>query len=277
MTPRAARIALLSTALAAACAHPRPLSDPSAPVRWTIEIPFEGRALALHLSRPCAIDPEHPLVLFATGDGGWRGKDKDAFAHLVRWNYPAAGFSAPEYLKRISRRPRETRPADVARDYEHFIAVAKARLSLPSSTAVILVGVSRGSGLTIAAAGNRNLQAELAGAVTVALTREEEYVHHRLRLHRHPERAGDLVMLDNYAYLTRLGDLPLSIIQSTHDEYLPADRARELLGPDTALRQLHPIASKNHSFSDARSALYDQLRASLAWVSRVHVAQAAAR
>ena len=75
-------------------------------------------------------------------------------------------------------------------------------------------------------------------------------------------------MLDNYEYLPRLRTLPLSIIQSTHDDYLPAEEARRLLGPDSALRQLHPIVSKNHSFSDARTPLYAQMQASLAWVSQ---------
>ncbi len=271
MTSRDAALAGALSALAAGCAHRVPPLDASAPVRWESRVPLDGRSLTLHLSRPCTIDDAHPLVLFATGDGGWRGKDKDAYERITRWGYPVAGFSAPEYLRQVVRRRQEATPADVARDYGRFIAAAKAELSLPPATPTILVGVSRGSGLTVAAAGQETLQRELAGLVTVALTREEEYVHHLRRSRRSPDGDSELVMLDNYEYLARLSRLPLSIIQSTHDDYLPAAEARRLLGPDTSLHQLHAIESKNHSFSDARPQLYQELQRSLAWVARRHL------
>ena len=133
----------------------------------------------------------------------------------------------------------------------------------------VLVGVSRGSGLAVAAAGEPAFQAQLAGVVAVALTREEEYVHRLKRNRKAPHEAAEMVMLDNYEYLPRLRALcRCAIIQSVHDNYLPAEEARRLLGPDSALRQLHPIASKNHSFTDAREALYAQMKSSLEWVCR---------
>ena len=262
--------ATLAVGAAAGCVHRLPTPpDPNAPVRFQINVPFDNRTLALHLSRPGAIDGGRPLILFATGDGGWRGKDKDAFEHLTRWGYPLAGFSAPGYLQLIIRHTHLTTPADVARDYARIIGLAKQQLGLPAGTRTILVGVSRGSGLAVAAAGESALQPSLAGVVAVALTREEEYVQRPKRRRRAPRAAPpEMVMLDNYEYLPRLLTLPLSIIQSTHDEYLPAEEARRLLGPDSPLRQLHPIVSRNHSFTDARAALYIQLEASLSWVCR---------
>lgn len=258
---------LVAAALAAsACWHRVPPLDPSEPVQSEAAVQFDDYSVRLHLSRPCAVDLLHPLLLYATGDGGWRGKDKDAFAHLAQWGYPVAGFSAPDYLKRLVRKERAARPADIARDYQTMIARAKEALALPDATPTVLVGVSRGSGLAVAAAGDPVLQRGLVGVVAVALTREEEYVHHfRLRRGR-PRAEREFVMLDNYEYLPRLGALPLSIIQSTNDDYLPAEEARRLLGPDSPRRQLHPIVSRNHSFTDARENLYAQMQASLQWV-----------
>jgi hypothetical protein len=248
------------------CVHHEPRLVPGAPVRISELVPFaDGYQLELHLSRPCTLDARHPLVLYATGDGGWRGKDKAAFERMTAWGYPLAGFSAPSYLHHLVRHEHETTPGDVARDYLHLIQVAKERLGIPPDSPTVLVGVSRGSGLSVAAAGEPMLQRSLAGIVAVALTREEEYVH-RLRKPKHPSAEPELVMLDNYDYLPRLRNVPLSIIQSTHDEYLPAEEARRLLGPDSALRQLHPIVSRNHSFADAREALYRQMKESLEWV-----------
>lgn len=254
--------------------HRVPPLVPDAPIRMSELVPFpDGDELELHLSRPCVLEARHPLVLYATGDGGWRGKDKEAFEQMVGWGYPLAGFSAPSYLRHVVRHTHETMPRDVARDYLRLIKVAKERLGIPQGTPTVLMGVSRGSGLAVAAAGEPELQKSLAGVVAVALTREEEYVHRLKRPKRQPHADPELVMLDNYDYLPRLRNLPLSIIQSTNDDYLPAEEARRLLGPDSALRELHPIKSENHSFAGARPALYRQMKESLAWVCHFMPAQ----
>lgn len=250
-----------------ACAVRVPPLDPTAPLRIESEITFEdNHELELHLSRPCDLDPMRPLILYATGDGGWRGKDEEAFERMTRWGYPLVGFSSPTYLRHIVRHLHETTPPDVARDYARIIRIAKARMSLPDTMRTVLVGVSRGSGLAVAAAGEPDFQVQLVGVVAVALTREEEYVHRLKRNRKAPQQPPEMVMLDNYEYLPRLRNLPLAIIQSVHDNYLPAEEARRLLGPDSRLHQLHPIASKNHSFTDAREALYAQMKSSLEWV-----------
>jgi hypothetical protein len=75
--------------------------------------------------------------------------------------------------------------------------------------------------------------------------------------------------LELYPYIPQLGDVPLSVIQSTRDNYLPADAARELFGADTPRRVLHAVDARNHSFSGARDVLYSTLRSSLAWVERI--------
>jgi len=259
-------------AACAACALRVPPLDPTAPLRIESEIAFDdAHLLELHLSRPCEIDPMRPLILYATGDGGWRGKDEEAFERMTRWGYPLVGFSSPVYLRHIVRHMHAATPADVARDFDRIIQIAKTRMSLPETMRTVLVGVSRGSGLAVAAAGEPLFQRELAGVVAVALTREEEYVHRLKRNRRTPQQPPELVMLDNYEYLPRLRNLPLSIIQSVHDNYLPAEEARRLLGPDSHLHQLHPIASKNHSFTDAREPLYAQMQSSLQWVCQLAV------
>lgn len=259
---------LCAAAALASCVHRVPPLDPAAPVRIDGEMGFEdGHSLDLHFSRPCMLDAAHPLILYATGDGGWRGKDRDAFERMTHWGYPIVGFSAPNYLRHLVRHPRETTPTDIARDYARIIKLAKERMGVADDVPTILVGVSRGSGLAVAAAGEVALQPSLAGVVAVALTREEEYVHRLRRKRKAPQDPPELVMLDNYEYLPRLRNLPLSIIQSTHDDYLPAEEARRLLGPDSALRQLKPIRAKNHSFADAREPLYVELQASLSWVA----------
>jgi hypothetical protein len=73
-------------------------------------------------------------------------------------------------------------------------------------------------------------------------------------------------MVDVYAYLRRLADMPIAVVQSTRDGYLPADRARELFGPDTPHRWFQPIEASNHSFGGARPELYDAMARALTWI-----------
>jgi fermentation-respiration switch protein FrsA (DUF1100 family) len=162
-----------------------------------------------------------------------------------------------------------TTPARLALDYQRLIEFAKEALSLPATTRTILVGVSRGAGLAVVAAGRPEIHAELAGVLAVALTREEEYVqHYRVRRGKSPSDmpTREFVTFETYDSLDRLTTLPLAVIQSTGDDYLPASAARKLFGPDTDLRKLYAIEAPDHGFKGAREALYDRMARSLAWI-----------
>jgi fermentation-respiration switch protein FrsA (DUF1100 family) len=252
--------AVLATA-AAACAHTVPLRRP-VPDPFVRTVTLYGHPLELHLA---TLGSAHePLVVFATGDGGWRGYDLDTYRHLVSWGYPVAGFSAPEYIKYLRGEDETTTPVRLATDYMLMVELARRELRLPGNTPVILVGVSRGAGLSVVAAGQRLLQPELAGVLAVALTREEEHV--RFRRRRSSTASGESLMLQTYEYLPNLDVVPLEVIQSTNDNYVTAAQARELFGRDTAHRRLVPIESRNHSFSDAREQLYAAMEQSLQWL-----------
>jgi pimeloyl-ACP methyl ester carboxylesterase len=210
---------------------------------------LHGHRLTMHLVKPAAID-NRPLIVYATGDGGWRRKDLYTYEQLKSWGYPVVGFSSPEYLKHLGPGVKTLTPTELAQDYDAIIDFAEQELGLPAQAPVILVGVSRGAGLAVTAAGNDSVRARLKGVVAVALTREEEYVD----------------VADLYGSLRYLGPLPLAVVQSTHDSYLPAAQARELFGADNDHHQFHAVAARNHNFSDARDAMYDALRMSLNWI-----------
>jgi pimeloyl-ACP methyl ester carboxylesterase len=241
------------------CVHRLPQSTP-ARLALTRGVTLNGFPVTLHLVRP-VVAPRGPLLIYATGDGGWRGKDLDLFRHLASWGYAMAGFSAPEYIKHLRGDEETTTPALLARDYAAIIDTARSELMLPAATPVILVGVSRGAGLSVVAAGQPTIQPSLDGVVVMALTKEEEHVRWR--------RRRQSTELEIYPYLPRLADLPVAVIQSTRDNYLPAEEARTLFGSDTDRRQFHAIEARNHSFAGARPLLYETLRSSIDWVERM--------
>jgi len=250
-------LALLLCA-ASACTHAGG-AGLSRPQSFDRRIDLENRPLTLHLSPAVPVHRDE-LIVYATGDGGWRGKDLELFHQLQAWGYAAAGFSASEYLRDLPGDDGTTTPDLVADDFGAIIDAARGALSITAVSPVVLVGVSRGADLVVVAAGQPALQPQLGGVVAVALTREEEYVHHHLE---------PVLPFELYPYLPQLGDIPVSVIQSTRDNYLPAREARELFGKDTPRRTLHAVEARNHSFGGARDRLYSTLRSSLAWVERV--------
>jgi hypothetical protein len=207
------------------------------------------------------------LIIYATGDGGWHGIGAQLFEWVLDAGFPVAGFSSKGYLKNMGYVSETTTPERLVMDYELIIEFAENRLHLSPSTRIILVGVSRGAGLSVVAAGEGTLQRRLAGVVAVALTKEEEYVRH-YRTHRRSDgtQHRELVEIKTYQYLNRLVGFPVSVIQSTGDNYITAADARDLFGPDTELRKLRPITARNHKFSGGCDDLYGQIRSSLDWV-----------
>lgn len=228
--------------------------------------------LDVRLFKPLQTSSENVLIVYATGDGGWLGLGGEIFDWVTQWNYPAVGFSSRAYLKSLGyvSETDTTTPRRLARDYENIIGFAESRLGLPSSTPLILVGLSRGAGLSVVAAGEGALDQRLAGLLAIALTKEEEHVLRR-RVRR-PRSAMDpvqreRVQIQTYRYLNRLASFPVMVLQSTHDGYLPAEAARRLFGPDTELRRLIAVESGNHSFSNGCQTLYSDAKDALKWMT----------
>jgi pimeloyl-ACP methyl ester carboxylesterase len=210
---------------------------------------LHGHRLTMHLVKPEA-PGNLPLIVYATGDAGWKRGDRHTYEELKSWGYPMVGFSSPDYVKHLGPGVKTLTSAQLARDYAAIIDFAEDKLGMSNRAPVVLVGVSRGAGLSVAAAGQESLRVRLKGVLAVGLTKEEEYVD----------------MSDLYGYLPSLGPLPLAVVQSTHDNYLPADQALPLFGPDNDHRQFHAIAARNHNFSDGRAAMYNAMRAALTWI-----------
>ena len=218
----------------------------------------------------------HPpmLVIYATGDGGWRGVDDRIFGWIAASGWIVAGFSSKSYLKNLRDHSETgtTTPQRLETDYHRIIAFARDRLSLSEQVPVLLVGNSRGAGLSVVAAGQSDLKPQLAGVIAVALTKEEEHIIDSDTLLENPQghrQKRESIEIKTYDYLPRLASLPVCVLQSTKDRYLPADSARRLFGPDGEYRKLRPVEARNHGFGGGLERLHDELLSALNWIANV--------
>jgi fermentation-respiration switch protein FrsA (DUF1100 family) len=253
---------------ASGCSCKLPPYDGVQPVVGRESVEIYRAALEVRLSklRGSALAP---LVVYATGDGGWQGLDQQIFDWLSDSGYMVAGFSSKSYLRNLVAVSDSTTPRQLARDFETVADVATRHFGLPADTRLVLVGLSRGADLVAIAAGQSGFRARLAGLLLLGLTDEEEYLR-RPRRRRPPGRTEGTEVspgpLDPYASLKRVSDIPVVLIQSTNDRYVPAATARTLFGPDTAMRRLVSVDANDHGFRGGCESLYQDLQQWLHWI-----------
>jgi predicted esterase len=242
-----------------------------------IKEPLKAGPRKIHLIYGRPVQPKHPeyLVVFATGDGGWRGVSSEVFAHLAAEGFAVAGIDSPEALKPVKRAGEKMSTAQAAERVKAAFADAKDDLGLPPSTPVIVVGFSRGATLVAFAALHPELRDDLGGAIALALTREVDY------LRAPPAERSPNIQVDAkgriqiYPALKLLGSTPVAVIQSTSDPYVPSAESRQLLGPDTATLRLYQVEAKNHRFGGARDKLIADVDDAMSWILLSHAAHAA--
>src|SRR3954470_5762188 len=104
-------------------------------------IVLNDHSLRLHFANP-GPDTSLPLLVYATGDGGWHRKDLATYRHLVTFGNPLVGFDARDYVTHLGpASDGSTTPARLAADYARIIDAARGALSLPAGYPVVLVGV----------------------------------------------------------------------------------------------------------------------------------------
>ena len=258
--------AILAVVGVAACAG-RLTARPELYKTEKIQTGAKGRGIELVLVKPVAPKPSPVLVLFASGDGGLMGASKTVLQHLADQGYYVAGLSSRQALGIMRPSGQLIQPAEGVEVLAALKSQAKAGLGLPADTPVVVTGMSRGANLVIFAAGNPTLKSDIVGAVAMALTRELDYLEIPDAAVGQPGiKVDEKGRGQAYHGIERLGSVPLAVIQSTKDKYVPSAESRQLLGPDTPTRRLYEVPSSGHSFGGGEATMLKDLDDALAWI-----------
>ena len=266
MTGRIASLLAFSTVLLCGCTAPTTRTAAYDVRQAEVALPLHSLPITLITPK----DPRIPglMVLYATGDDGWSGTNEMLLEHMAQGRYTIAAFDSSTVVDTIRNSGGSVTLDAAAIAVEALLEQAKRRLGLPETAPTIVTGFSRGASLVVLAAGEPSLQRHIIGGVAVALTRESDYLEAP-----QPDRRSPSLLVDGqgrlltYPAIARLGSLPIAVIQSARDDYVPAEESRRLFGPDTATRRLYEIDAKDHAFSDAHEALLQRLDAALAWIA----------
>jgi hypothetical protein len=250
---------------------------PAAVREFSAQVDVHDEALTVHLASPrTPPSASTPLVLYASGDGGWFGAAVGMFHTIAGSGLPAAGFSTKAFMRIEHRWSKPLSVAHVTEGYQRIIDAARAQLRLPPDNPVVLTGWSRGASLGVLVASSREVDRHVIGLVAIGLAADEqldiegdsdddpgEGTQVPAGLADDPH-ARSIAM---YPLLSGIAPRRVVVIQASGDSYLPGARARELFGADSTMKRLVVVDARNHRFNGGESRFAAALVEALSWIS----------
>jgi alpha-beta hydrolase superfamily lysophospholipase len=205
-----------------------------------------------------------PPIVVSSGDGGWIHLGPHVAEMLAARGYFVVGFDARAYLTSFTSGRETLRPEDEPGDYRTLAAFA----ARGSGRKPVLVGVSEGAGLSLMAATDPATRSAIAGVIGLGLPDVNE-LGWRWRdamiyfTHGTPNEPT----FSAVAIAPRAAPVPLAMIQSTHDEFVPVPEARRVFAAAGEPKKLWIVDAADHRFSDNLGELDQRLTEALAWIA----------
>jgi fermentation-respiration switch protein FrsA (DUF1100 family) len=258
MRARLVSVRLIALIVTASCAGGL-VSEARAQTRETLSIRGRNQSLRLYGTRGGT-----PVVV-SSGDGGWIHLAPHVAEVLAAKGYFVVGFDVKAYLESFTSGDTTLRAEDEPSDYK-VVADFAAR---GGSGKPILIGVSEGGGLSVLAASEPQLKAEIAGVIGLGLPDLNE-LGWRWRdaliylTHRTPDEPTFSVT----SIVDRVAPVPLGAIHSTKDEFVPVSEVRQMMGRAGEPKRLWIIEAADHRFSDNLTEFDQCLLEATTWITQ---------
>lgn len=206
----------------------------------------------------------HHKILFAPGDGGWRGFAITMAEQMAAMGYDVYGLDTRAYLKSFTGATVLT-TADVASDFAQMARWIRQGGSEP----VLLAGWSEGAGLGLATVAVPDRRALFAGLVAVGATEynilgwrwSDMTAQITKKLPNEPTfKTADVI--------AKVSPLPLFMIASSGDEYVTPEITRRLFAAAGEPKRLLVINARDHKFGSSTDEFFRTLRQGLAWIQQ---------
>ncbi|HEU5255111.1 MAG TPA: AcvB/VirJ family lysyl-phosphatidylglycerol hydrolase [Vicinamibacterales bacterium] len=220
---------------------------------------IRGHVQQLQLYGPADGTP----VIVASGDGGWIHLGPHVAELLGARGFFVVGFDVKAYLAGFTTDSAALRAADEPGDFKALAAFASAA----TGRKPILIGVSEGAGLSVLAGADPETKAVLAGVVGLGLPDRNElgwrWKDSLIYLtHRPANEPG----FNAATVVTGVAPLPLALLQSTHDEFVPLAETQRIFAQASEPKRLWVIDAVNHRFSNNLPEFDGRLMEAVAWV-----------
>jgi dienelactone hydrolase len=202
-------------------------------------------------------------VLYLPGDGGWRGFAIEMVRSMASSGYDVYAWDSKQYLESFTTGRGALREVDVMADFR-FMA---RWINQGKRDRVILSGWSEGAGLALLGAASPENRSIVRGLLVIGLP-EYGVLGWRLAddLTYLTRRSPNEPQFDALPQMPRVAPLPLAMIYSTHDEYVPQPKAKALFDAASQPKRFFLIDARDHHYSGDQAGFFKALREALAWI-----------
>jgi dienelactone hydrolase len=199
-------------------------------------------------------------VLFAPGDGGWRGFAIDIAQVIAHAGYDVYGLDTKRYLESFTGKT-ALHETDVMNDFREIaVWIAQPKISL--------VGWSDGAGLCLLGAASPEGKNRFTGLITLGLPaktilgwRTVDYLTWITK------KTPNEPVFSSIDYIDRVTPLRLWMLQSTKDEYVPLDKSQELFAAASEPKRFSTVEAGNHRFDGNQKELFRLIEEGLQWLN----------
>ena len=224
---------------------------------------IRGHEQLLHVYGPPGGSP----VIVSSGDGGWIHLGPHVAELLAARGFFVVGFDVKAYLTGFTGEAATLRTSDEPGDYKALATFA----SLATGRKPVLIGVSEGAGLSVLAATDPQTKAIIAGVIALGLTDLNElgwrWKDSLIYLTHHVPNEPTFSAA---AMIAAVAPLPLALVQSTHDEFVPLSDTRRMFERASPPKQLWIVEASNHRFSNNLPEFDARLMEAIQWIQHNH-------
>jgi type IV secretory pathway VirJ component len=230
-----------------------------------LDLQVRGRTLTVTIYHPRTA-PRGTIVM-GSGDVGWVGLAVSMAEELSAAGYLVVGFNVRQYLAAFTTGKAHATTLDVASDYRSIADRLKEKQLLVRP--VVVAGVSEGAALAVLAAADAKNHDWIDGVITMGLPMTAELAWRWTDLWAAAvKKDADEPSFTVVDFIARVAPVPLWMVQSRTDEYVPAADYERLKASAKPPAQLILIDAANHRFTDRRADLSRAVAAGLAWIAK---------
>lgn len=203
-------------------------------------------------------------ILFAPGDGGWRGFAVIIAQTMASWGYDVYGLDTKRYLMSFTGKT-TLKETDVMNDFRQLAQW----ITRGESERITLVGWSEGAGLCVLAAASPENKNIFNGLIAIGLTESNilgwRWIDDLSYITKKDPNEPKFLTAD---YLPAVSPLPLLMLQSSRDEYISPEAGKRLFSVAKEPKRFQVIEARNHRFDGNTDGFFKALREGLEWINK---------
>lgn len=228
-----------------------------------VDFPLRGKTLTLQVYFPARIPTA--TIIMSSGDVGWVGVGVSMAEFLSDRGYLVIGVNIRQYLSAFRTNRGHLTVNDPPADYRAMADFLREQHLIYAP--VYVSGMSEGAALAVLVASDARNHEWISGVVTMGIPATAElawkWSDFTSWITKHDP---DEPTFSPYDFVADVAPVPIVMIQSRKDEYVPPDDYQRCHAKARDPKKLVLIDASNHRFTDRKVELQREYLAALAWI-----------